>query len=153
MKSSSRALGSRLEALSYEAVGAVPDGPSVVLYACSFSSRAAVGGLSAVGEFAERAGFVVVDEVYDLAPLDVARRRRVGWLSVERLLLQGRAAGLLAPAEQEIAWHPGDRAALRAWLLALPAFAVFPTGRMAGGGAVCTGGVMPRHGVGEGRQS
>ncbi|MCH5677264.1 ATP-binding protein [Streptomyces sp. CME 23] len=153
VNSSLKALVSLPESFSYEAVAAVPEGPSVMLYACNFSSQAAVRGLSVLGEFAERAGWVVVDEVHDLAPLDVPRRRRVGWLSVERVLARGRAAGLLAPAEQEIAWHPGDRAALRAWLLALLAFAVYPIGRMAGGGAVCTGGAMPRHGVGEGRQS
>ncbi|MET9913471.1 hypothetical protein ABZZ74_43085 [Streptomyces sp. NPDC006476] len=124
-----------------------------MLYTCGSSSQIAVNGLSALGEFAKRAGWAVVDEVYDLAPFDVPRRTRLGWLSVERLLLRGSAAGLLAPAEQEIAWHLSDRSALRMGLLALPAFAVYPTGRMAGGGAaVYAGAAMPDRGVGEGRQ-
>jgi serine/threonine-protein kinase RsbW len=135
---------------SYEAVGVVPDGSSVVLYTCSVS-QAAVNGLSVLGECAERAGWAVVGEVHDLAPLGVPRRRRLGWLSVERLLLRGSAAGLLAPAEQEIAWHRGDRSALWMWLLALPAFAAYPTGRMGGGGAVYAGAEMRDRGVGEGR--
>lgn len=33
---------------------------------------------------------------------------------------------MVAPAEHEIAWHPGDRTALRVWLLGVPAFAAYP---------------------------
>lgn len=110
----------------YETVGAISDTPRVVLYTCTFDSQVAANALSALRDFAAHQGWAAVHEIYDLAPLDTPRRRRIGWLTVERALARGEATGLLAPSEQEIAWHPGDRTALRVWLLGVPAFAAYP---------------------------
>lgn len=114
--------------LQREIVGAVPtsDRAHVVLYTSSCDSTIAVSTLTVLSDFAVRKGWTVVQELYDLAPLDVPRRRRTGWRTVEQILTNGEAAGLVAPAEQEIAWHPGDRTALRVWLLGVPAFAAYP---------------------------
>ncbi|GHE14791.1 ATP-binding protein [Streptomyces alanosinicus] len=110
----------------YEAVGTLSDTASVVLYTRAFTSQIASHTLMALQDFAVQQGWTVVHEVYDLAPLESARRHRTGWRTVERALVRGEATGLLAPAEQEIAWYAGDRVALRVWLLGIPAFAVYP---------------------------
>jgi anti-sigma regulatory factor (Ser/Thr protein kinase) len=52
-------------------------------------------------------------------------RLRAGWRTVAQLLNNGRAAGLVVPAEHEIARNPSEQIALRAWLLRIPAFAVY----------------------------
>ncbi|MDF3141078.1 MULTISPECIES: ATP-binding protein [unclassified Streptomyces] len=113
-------------AVPIETVGTIADAPSVVLYTCTFTSQVAAHALAALRDFAVYQGWTVVHEVYDLAPLDSPRRRRTGWRTVEHALSRGDASGLLAPAEQEIAWYPGDRMALRTWLLSVPAFAAYP---------------------------
>ncbi|QIY93062.1 ATP-binding protein [Streptomyces sp. S1D4-11] len=71
-------------------------------------------------------------EAYDLTPLHVPARLRTGWRSVAQLLDTGRAAGLVVPAEHEIARNPSEQNALRAWLLGIPAFAVYPHARRHG---------------------
>ncbi|MDV9169829.1 hypothetical protein R6V09_06720 [Streptomyces sp. W16] len=101
----------------------------MVLYTCTFDSAVAAKALSALSDFAERRGWTVVHELYDLAPLDSPRRHRTAWRTVEHALAGGGATGIVAPAEQEIAWYPGDRTALRAWLLGVPAFAAYPQAR------------------------
>ncbi|MFC7267176.1 ATP-binding protein [Streptomyces lutosisoli] len=111
---------------SHKVVGTVPGHARVVLYTSSCDSKIALSALTVLSDFAFRQGWTVVQEVYDLAPLDVPRHRRTGWRTVEQILTNGEDTGLVAPAEQEIAWHPGDRTALRVWLLGLPAFAAYP---------------------------
>ncbi|MFE2968308.1 ATP-binding protein [Streptomyces sp. NPDC059340] len=113
-------------ALPYEPVGTPSDSAHVVLYTSTFDSQIAVRTLTVLHDFASRQGWTVAHELYDLAPLDLPRRRRTGWWTVERILTEGKAGGVVAPAEQEIAWHPGDRTALRVWLLGVPAFAAYP---------------------------
>lgn len=110
----------------YQVVGALSPSARVVLYTSSCDSQIAVKALSVLRDFADRMGWTVVHALYDLAPLDVPRRRRTGWLTIERALTRGEADGVVAPAEQEIAWHPGDRTALRVWLLEAAAFAIYP---------------------------
>ncbi|MGW2613173.1 ATP-binding protein, partial [Streptomyces mirabilis] len=68
----------------------------------------------------------VVHQAYDLTPLHVPARLRTGWRTVAQLLNNGSAAGLVVPAEHEIARNPSEQNALRAWLLRIPAFAVYP---------------------------
>ncbi|MEV5880667.1 hypothetical protein AB0L75_42150 [Streptomyces sp. NPDC052101] len=106
--------------------GTAGDSASVVLYTCAFDSRIANRALAVLHDFAAQRGWTVVHELFDLAPLDTARQRRTGWRTVEQELLGGAAAGVVASAEHEIAWYPGDRVALRVWLLGIPAFAVYP---------------------------
>ena len=110
----------------HKTVGTPSDSARVVLYTDTFDSHIAAKTLDVLGDFAHAQGWTVVHELYDLAPLDTPRRRRTGWRTVEHVLMTGAADGLVAPAEQEIAWHPGDRTALRVWLLGLSAFAVYP---------------------------
>ena len=110
----------------HETVGTPSDSARVVLYTNSFDSQIAAKTLEVLGNFARAQGWTVVQELYDLAPVDTPRRRRIAWRTVERVLMTGAADGLVAPAEQEIAWHPGDRTALRVWLLGLSAFAAYP---------------------------
>jgi hypothetical protein len=112
--------------LPYEPVGTPSDSAHVVLYTSTLDSQIAVRTLTVLHDFASRQGWTVAHELYDLAPLDLPRRRRTGWRTVERILTEGKAGGVVAPAEQEIAWHPGDRTALRVWLLGLSAFAAYP---------------------------
>ncbi|HKR50962.1 MAG TPA: hypothetical protein VJT72_15535 [Pseudonocardiaceae bacterium] len=123
-----------------------------MLYTCGFASPAAVSALSVLCDVAVREGWAVVGEAYDLAPLDTPRRRRIGWRSVERVLAGGWATGLLAPAEQEIAWYPGDRTAWRGWLLNMPAFAAYPTARTVQGAAAGADPATPGHPGTEGQQ-
>ncbi|WP_406482526.1 ATP-binding protein [Streptomyces sp. NBC_01615] len=110
----------------YDVVGAVSDSARVVLYTTSFDSQIATKTLTVLRAFADAQGWTVVHELYDLAPLDTPRRHRTAWRTVEHALTTGEADGVVAPAEQEIAPHPGDRTALRVWLLDVPAFAVYP---------------------------
>ncbi|MFI1169160.1 ATP-binding protein [Streptomyces sp. NPDC020801] len=119
---------------------------SVVLYTCAFNSQIANRALAVLHDFAAQRGWTVAHELYDLAPLDTPRQHRTGWHTVEHELTSGAATGVVAPAEQEIAWYPGDRIALRAWLLGIPAFAVYPqagvclrTPDTAGAGALPSG--------------
>jgi hypothetical protein len=109
-------------------VGTVSDHPDVVLYTCNCDSQIAVRVLAELRNFAEATArsWRVVHEVYDPAPLDFPRRQRIGWRTVENLFAQGEVNGLIAPAEQEIAWSYGDRIALRTWLIGASAFAVYP---------------------------
>ncbi|EST17998.1 hypothetical protein M878_45865 (plasmid) [Streptomyces roseochromogenus subsp. oscitans DS 12.976] len=97
-----------------------------MLYTCAFDSQIANRALAVLHDFAARRGWNVVHDLYDLAALDTPRQRRTGWRTVEHELTSGAATGVVAPAEQEIAWYPGDRIALRVWLLGIPAFAVYP---------------------------
>jgi hypothetical protein len=71
-------------------------------------------------------GESVVHEAYDLAPLHVPARQRTGWRSIAHLLDTGAVAGLVVPAEHEIARNPSEQSALRQWLLSIPAFAAYP---------------------------
>jgi hypothetical protein len=97
-----------------------------VLYTTSVNSRIATQTLAALRDFAERQGWTVAHEAYDLAPLHIPARLRTGWRTVQRLLAAGEAAGLVAPAEHEVATTPAEQRALREWLLSLPAFAAYP---------------------------
>lgn len=117
---------SEADTLPYQIVGTLSPSARVVLYTSSCDSQIAVKALGVLRDFAERMGWSVVHELYDLAPLDLPRRRRTGWLTIEHALSRGDADGVIAPAEQEIAWHPGDRTALRVWLLEASAFAIYP---------------------------
>ncbi|MFD7603395.1 ATP-binding protein [Streptomyces mirabilis] len=110
-------------------VGAAQAGADVALYTASVNSRVAAVTLAALAEFATRRGWTVVHQAYDLTPLHVPARLRTGWRSVAQLLDTGRAAGLVVPAEHEIARNPSEQNALRAWLLRIPAFAVYPHAR------------------------
>jgi len=87
----------------YDVVGTFSDRARVVLYTSSCDSKIALSALTVLSDFAFRQGWTVV-----------------------QILTNGEDTGLVAPAEQEIAWHPGDRTALRVWLLGLPAFAAYP---------------------------
>lgn len=107
-------------------VGTVPGHPRVVLYTSSTDSRIVARRLAHLGSFTASCGWLVVHEVHDLAPPEVQRRMRIGWCTVENLVLRGEVNGVIAPAEQEIAWTHGDRIALRAWLLGASAFAFYP---------------------------
>ncbi|MFG2386707.1 ATP-binding protein [Streptomyces avermitilis] len=107
-------------------LGTAQAGAHVALYTTSVNSRVAVHTLGALAEFAAQQGWTVVHEAYDLAPLHVPARLRTGWRSVTQLLDTGKAAGLVVPAEQEIARNPREQSALREWLLSIPAFAAYP---------------------------
>ncbi|MFE9647489.1 hypothetical protein ACFYO0_25900 [Streptomyces sp. NPDC006365] len=123
---SARPASAALVAPPYDVVGTVCDSARVVLYTANSDSQIATKSLTALRDFARAQGWTIVHELYDLAPLDTPRRHRAAWCTVERALHAGEANGVVAPAEQEIAWNPGDRPALRVWLLGIPAFAVFP---------------------------
>ncbi|MFF7887785.1 ATP-binding protein [Streptomyces sp. NPDC020794] len=110
-------------------VGAAQAGADVALYTTSVNSRVATVTLAALADFATRQGWTVMHQAYDLTPLHVPARLRTGWRTVARLLDSGRAAGLVVPAEYEIARNPSEQNALRAWLLRIPAFAVYPHAR------------------------
>ncbi|MFE2839260.1 ATP-binding protein [Streptomyces mirabilis] len=110
-------------------VGAAQAGADVALYTTSVNSRIAAVTLAALADFATRQGWTVAHQAYDLTPLHVPARLRTGWRSVAHLLDTGRAAGLVVPAEHEIARNPSEQNALRAWLLRIPAFAVYPHAR------------------------
>ncbi|MER5218598.1 ATP-binding protein [Streptomyces sp. NPDC002838] len=103
-----------------------PAGADVVLYTTSVDSRIAVQTLAALRDFASQQGWTVTREAYDLAPLHFPARRRTGWRTVERLLATGEVAGLVVPAEHEVAITTAEQTALREWLLSLPAFAAYP---------------------------
>ncbi|MEU5001526.1 hypothetical protein [Streptomyces sp. NPDC021622] len=112
----------------WETFGTVSPHPHVVLYSSNVDYQIAIRALDVLHHFAVAAPhcWTVVHELYDLAPPDAPRSLRTGWLTAERALSRGEANGLIAPAEQEVAWHPGDRAALRAWLLEVSVFAMYP---------------------------
>ncbi|MFD8131848.1 hypothetical protein FNV62_00565 [Streptomyces sp. RLB3-17] len=110
-------------------VGAAQAGADVALYTTSVKSRVAAVTLAALAEFTTRQGWTVVHQAYGLTPLHVPARLRTGWRTVAQLLDRGRAAGLVVPAEHEIARNPSEQNALRAWLLRVPAFAVYPHAR------------------------
>ncbi|WP_316779736.1 ATP-binding protein [Streptomyces sasae] len=103
-----------------------PSGVDVVLYTTSVNSRIAIQTLASLRDFAEEQGWTVAYELYDLAPLHFPARLRTGWRTVAHLLATGEAAGLVAPAEREVATTPAEQTALRDWLLKLPAFAAYP---------------------------
>jgi hypothetical protein len=105
---------------------AAPAGADVVLYTTSVHSRIAVQTLTSLRDFAERQGWTVAHEAYDLAPIHIPARSRTGWRTVERLLATGEAAGLVVPAEHEVAATPAEQRELREWLMSLPAFAAYP---------------------------
>ncbi|MFI9616880.1 hypothetical protein ACIHCM_35285 [Streptomyces sp. NPDC052023] len=105
---------------------AAPAGADVVLYTTSVDSRIAVRTLATLRDFATQQGWTVTHEAYDLAPLHLPARLRTGWRTVEHLLATGEAAGLVVPAEHEVATTPAEQTALREWLLSLPAFAAYP---------------------------
>jgi hypothetical protein len=102
---------------------AAPAGADVVLYTTSVNSRIAVQTLTSLRDFAERQGWTVAHEAYDLAPIHIPARSRTGWRTVEQLLATGEAAGL---AEHEVAATPAEQRELREWLMSLPAFAAYP---------------------------
>ncbi|MGW6318961.1 hypothetical protein [Streptomyces sp. NPDC055099] len=106
-------------------LGAVPGRPRVVLYTSSTAPQVVARRLAHLGSFTASCGWLVVHEVYDLAPPEAPRRRRIGWCTVENLVVRGEANGVIAPAEQEIAWAHSDRIALRAWLLNTSVFTVY----------------------------
>lgn len=106
-------------------VGAVPGHPRVVLYTSGAGSQIVARTLAHLGHFTASCGWLVVHEVYDLAPPQVPRRQRIGWCTVENLVLRGEANAVISPAEQEIAWAHGDRIALRTWLRGTSAFAFY----------------------------
>ncbi|MGW7068819.1 hypothetical protein ACWGII_37875 [Streptomyces sp. NPDC054855] len=97
-----------------------------MLYTSSTAPQVVARMLAHLGSFAASCGWLVVHEVYDLVPPEVPRRQRIGWCTVENLVVRGEVNGVIAPAEQEIAWAHGDRIALRAWLLGASAFAFYP---------------------------
>jgi anti-sigma regulatory factor (Ser/Thr protein kinase) len=107
-------------------IGTAEAGAAVVLYTTTLDPRVAVHTLTALADVATRQGWTVVHQAYDLAPLHVPARLRTGWRSVAQLLDSGEAVGLIVPAEQEIVRTRSERAALRAWLQSLAAFAVYP---------------------------
>ncbi|MFD9515060.1 hypothetical protein [Streptomyces mirabilis] len=109
-------------------VGAAQAGADVALYTTRVNSRVAAVTLAALADFATRQGSTVVHQAYDLTPLHVPARLRTGWRTVAQLLDTGRAAGLVVPAEHEIARNPSEQNALRAWPLRIPAF-VYPHAR------------------------
>ncbi|MFF2128689.1 ATP-binding protein [Streptomyces olivochromogenes] len=110
-------------------VGAAQTGADVALYTTTVNSRVAAVTLAALADVATRQGWTIVHQAYDLTPLHVPARLRTGWRTVAQLLDTGRAAGLVVPAEHEIARTPSEQNALRAWLLRIPAFAVYPHAR------------------------
>lgn len=114
-----------LPGLPQETVGTPSKDATVVLYTATGDSQIATKTLSALRECARRQGWAVTQELYDLAPLGTPRCHRTAWRAVEHALTQGEAMGVVAPAEHEIAWHAAERTALRAWLLSVPAFALF----------------------------
>ncbi|MET9759964.1 ATP-binding protein [Streptomyces sp. NPDC006372] len=105
---------------------AAPAGAAVVLYTTSVNSRIAVQTLTSMRDFAEQRGWTVTHEAYDLAPLHIPARSRTGWRTVQQLLATGEAAGLVVPAEHEVATTPAEQRELREWLLSLSAFAAYP---------------------------
>ncbi|MEV8321306.1 hypothetical protein AB0Q95_44895 [Streptomyces sp. NPDC059900] len=94
----------------------MPDRPRGVLYTCRTNSQAVARTLMDLRGWAEAHGWPVLDEVYDLAPPAVPCCRRIGWCTVEQLVLRGDVNCVIAPAEREIARTPAERIALRAWL-------------------------------------
>ncbi|WP_180686612.1 ATP-binding protein [Streptomyces gossypiisoli] len=110
----------------YTPAEAAPAGAAVVLYTTSVDSRIADRTLATLRDFATQQGWTVTHEAYDLAPLHLPARLRTGWRTVEHLLATGEAAGLVVPAEHEVATTPAEQTALREWLLSLPAFAAYP---------------------------
>ncbi|MFJ9381123.1 hypothetical protein [Streptomyces sp. NPDC101455] len=102
------------------------DGATVVLYTCTFTSQIATTTLAALHAFAAERGWTIQHEAYDMAPLHVPARLRTGWRSAAHLLDTGEVAGLVVPAEYEIARNPREQGALRQWLLSVPAFAAYP---------------------------
>ncbi|MEV8319840.1 hypothetical protein AB0Q95_37350 [Streptomyces sp. NPDC059900] len=107
-------------------VGAVPDRPCGVLYICRADTQIVARTLGDLRGFADACGWPVLQEVYDLAPPDVPRRRRIGWRTVEHLVLDGEVNAVIAPAEREIAWTHREQIALRAWLRGVSACALYP---------------------------
>ncbi|MBK3643029.1 hypothetical protein [Streptomyces sp. MBT33] len=107
-------------------MGTAQTGADVALYTTSVSSRVASQTLGALADFAAQQGWTVVHHAYDLAPLHFPAHLRTGWRTVAQLLDTGAAAGLVVPAEQEIARNPIEQNALRSWLLGIPAFAAYP---------------------------
>lgn len=107
-------------------VGAAPAHADVAIYTTSVDPRIVGQTLAKLAEYAADQGWTVVHEAYDLAPLHVPAHLRTGWRSITQLLNTGTAAGLVVPAEHEIARNPSEQSALRQWLLSIPAFAAFP---------------------------
>lgn len=107
-------------------VGSASAGARVVLYTCAIDSGIATRSLTVLRTFATAQGWTAVHEAYDVAPIGTARHLRTGWRAIEQALHRGDATGFIAPAEQEIACRPADRAALRGWIIDLGAFAVYP---------------------------
>ncbi|MGW6054146.1 hypothetical protein [Streptomyces sp. NPDC055189] len=107
-------------------VGAAPGRPCGVLYTCRTDSQIVARTLVDLRGFADACGWPVLQEVYDLAPLGLPRRRRIGWRTVESLVLRGEVNAVIAPAEREIAWTYGERIALHAWLRGTSACALYP---------------------------
>ncbi|MFF7928183.1 hypothetical protein ACFZDP_45030 [Streptomyces mirabilis] len=91
-------------------VGAAQAGADVALYTTSVNSRVAAVTLAALAEFTTRQGWTVVHQAYGFTPLHVPARLRTGWRTVAQLLDRGRAAGLVVPAEHEIARNPSEGA-------------------------------------------
>lgn len=100
---------------------AAPAGADVVLYTTSVDSRIAVRTLAPLRDFATQQGGP------SRMRHTIWRRStyRPGWRTVEHLLATGEAAGLVIPAEHEVATTPAEQTALREWLLSLPAFAAY----------------------------
>ncbi|MGW6027607.1 hypothetical protein [Streptomyces sp. NPDC055099] len=109
-------------------VGAMPDHPLAVLYACHSNSAIAARALADLRDVADAHRWPVVHEVYDLAPPAVPRRRRIGWCTLEQLVLRGATNTVIAPAEWEIAWTQSERITLQAWLRGVSSCALCPQG-------------------------
>jgi hypothetical protein len=128
--------------LTRHPVGATCDNPAVALYTSTFDSHTATATLDVLREFAVGRDWTIVHELYDLAPPEVPRHRRIGWRTVERAVASGEVVGIVAPAEREIAWNEGDRNVLRRWLLERSAFAVYPMAGHSGSGPSAPGRVV-----------
>ncbi|MEV8315127.1 hypothetical protein AB0Q95_13215 [Streptomyces sp. NPDC059900] len=107
-------------------VGTAPDHPRSLLYTCHSNSATAARKLADLRGFAEAHGWPVLHEVYDPAPPETPRRRRIGWCTVEQLVLRGEVNTLIAPAEQEMVRTPAEQGALRIWLRGTGTCALYP---------------------------
>ncbi|MEV6758463.1 hypothetical protein [Streptomyces sp. NPDC051214] len=107
-------------------VGAMPDHPRAVLYTCHTNTATAAQALADLRDVADAHRWPVVHEVYDLASPALPRRRRIGWCTLEQLVLRDATNTVIAPAEREIAWTQSERITLRAWLRGVSGCALCP---------------------------
>lgn len=94
---------------------------AVVLYACTEDPETA-RILAELRRYADARDWDVAREITDAAPLATPLDERQQWPTVRRLILEGRAEGVVAPTAHTRDDVPNERAELDTWLADRGAF-------------------------------